>query len=536
MGLFHRRASDGVIEPSPIPVPRFSIDGWTLSGTPSADQARRQPAAPGPPRARDAAARRRRRGRHPLHVRASGHPAGAGRRARPRPVGLRGLAGPPGGALAGVRAAHPGHREAPRPAARPTVRGRRVRAVSRGPGRPTSWSLNASCPTDVYVQMPAKRSRRLVVLDHVARVFEPGQALPGARGERHAARVLRRLRRAAPLPRGRGAAVPRGWPVLAVRRHGRDLRRGARRCSTPFRGLPVHALVVHAVVVLVPLAAVGLIAIAVRPSWRRAYAPLVAILATVGLALVPVATRSGEKLEERLNAGGVVAEQIEDHEDDGQAGASGRRWPCGCSPSRCSSWTAQGRTGRPMTVVAVLAVVAAAGGRAAWSRSPATSGRRPSGSAPSPPADRSVVLGRVPAAQQPAQRGQPRRVACPAATQSSSAHSGSSWLHDRGQSAVPPARSGKAWMTRSRSMCASPKLRRPGVSMTQPPPGSSSAIADDEVCRPRPVTALTPPVARPAPGHQRVDQRRLADAGVADEHADPVAQVLAQLVQRVARG
>ncbi len=36
MGLFHRRARDGVIEPSPIPVPRFSIDGWTLSGTPSA--------------------------------------------------------------------------------------------------------------------------------------------------------------------------------------------------------------------------------------------------------------------------------------------------------------------------------------------------------------------------------------------------------------------------------------------------------------------------------------------------------------------
>ena len=81
------------------------------------------------------------------------------------------------------------------------------------------------------------------------------------------------------------------------------------------RGLPVHALVVHAVVVLIPLAAIGLIAIAVRPSWRRAYAPLVVILATIGLALVPVATRSGSKLEERLNAGGVVAEQIEDHEE-----------------------------------------------------------------------------------------------------------------------------------------------------------------------------------------------------------------------------
>ena len=36
-------------------------------------------------------------------------------------------------------------------------------------------------------------------------------------------------------------------------------------------GLPVHPLVVHAVVVLLPLATLGLIAIAVRPAWRRTY-------------------------------------------------------------------------------------------------------------------------------------------------------------------------------------------------------------------------------------------------------------------------
>ena len=80
----------------------------------------------------------------------------------------------------------------------------------------------------------------------------------------------------------------------------------------------MHALVVHAVVVLVPLAALGLIAIAVRPALAQAYAPLVVVLATAGLALVPVATRSGAKLEERVNAGGVVAEQIEDHEEMGK--------------------------------------------------------------------------------------------------------------------------------------------------------------------------------------------------------------------------
>lgn len=36
MSLFRRRILDAVLEPAPIPVPRFSIDGWTLSGTPIA--------------------------------------------------------------------------------------------------------------------------------------------------------------------------------------------------------------------------------------------------------------------------------------------------------------------------------------------------------------------------------------------------------------------------------------------------------------------------------------------------------------------
>jgi hypothetical protein len=125
-------------------------------------------------------------------------------------------------------------------------------------------------------------------------------------------------------------------------------------------GLPVHALVVHGVVVLVPLAAFGLVAIAVRPAWRRPYAPLVAALATIGLALVPVATRSGDELKERLNAGGVVADQIQDHQDM----ANRVLWPT------VAMWLLaiallvmdrRGRTGPQMTVVAVLSVVAAVG-------------------------------------------------------------------------------------------------------------------------------------------------------------------------------
>jgi hypothetical protein len=34
MGLFHRRPVSTSVEAAPIPVPRFSIDGWTLAGDP----------------------------------------------------------------------------------------------------------------------------------------------------------------------------------------------------------------------------------------------------------------------------------------------------------------------------------------------------------------------------------------------------------------------------------------------------------------------------------------------------------------------
>jgi hypothetical protein len=65
-------------------------------------------------------------------------------------------------------------------------------------------------------------------------------------------------------------------------------------------GLPVHALVVHAVVVLLPLVVAGTIAVAVVPRWRRAYAPVVALLATAATAIIPVATQSGLALMRRV--------------------------------------------------------------------------------------------------------------------------------------------------------------------------------------------------------------------------------------------
>jgi uncharacterized membrane protein len=65
-------------------------------------------------------------------------------------------------------------------------------------------------------------------------------------------------------------------------------------------GIPLHPLVVHAVVVLFPLAVLGTLLIAVRPQWRTRYGFLVVAAAAIGTALAPVATSSGEALEERV--------------------------------------------------------------------------------------------------------------------------------------------------------------------------------------------------------------------------------------------
>jgi uncharacterized membrane protein len=73
-------------------------------------------------------------------------------------------------------------------------------------------------------------------------------------------------------------------------------------------GLPIHPLVVHGVVVLLPLAIVGTIAMVVRPAWRLTYGPLVVACAAVATVMLPIATSSGEALEERVGNPGDHAE------------------------------------------------------------------------------------------------------------------------------------------------------------------------------------------------------------------------------------
>ncbi|HWJ83273.1 MAG TPA: DUF2231 domain-containing protein [Nocardioides sp.] len=73
-------------------------------------------------------------------------------------------------------------------------------------------------------------------------------------------------------------------------------------------GLPVHPLVVHAVVVLLPLAVAGTLAIVFVPRWRVSYGPLIVGAALVATVLLPVATSSGESLEEKVGDPGEHAE------------------------------------------------------------------------------------------------------------------------------------------------------------------------------------------------------------------------------------
>ena len=136
-------------------------------------------------------------------------------------------------------------------------------------------------------------------------------------------------------------------------------------------GLPVHVLVVHAVLVMVPLAAFGVVVIAAVPRWRERYGPLVLAAVTAGLVLVPVATQSGVKLKDRIDASGVVARQIDRHSDLGALVI----WPtlvlwvltvALVLMSRSASRAVHGghsvrsaRSGRGLTMVAVLAVLAA---------------------------------------------------------------------------------------------------------------------------------------------------------------------------------
>jgi hypothetical protein len=82
-------------------------------------------------------------------------------------------------------------------------------------------------------------------------------------------------------------------------------------------GVPAHPLLVHAVVVLLPLAALGAVAVAVRPGWSRPYGPLVALAALGGAASATLATVTGRQLEAAIGVTPQFAPVIDAHEQLG---------------------------------------------------------------------------------------------------------------------------------------------------------------------------------------------------------------------------
>ena len=76
-------------------------------------------------------------------------------------------------------------------------------------------------------------------------------------------------------------------------------------------GIPLHPLVVHAVVVLIPLAALGVIAIALVPKWRSQFGILVVGVTAFATAMVPIATSTGEQLQESRGESSLIEEHAE---------------------------------------------------------------------------------------------------------------------------------------------------------------------------------------------------------------------------------
>ena len=144
-------------------------------------------------------------------------------------------------------------------------------------------------------------------------------------------------------------------------------------------GLPAHPLIVHAVVVLVPLCSLGVAVSALWPAarWRLVWVLLGLTIVTV--AMVPLATGSGEVLEEMVKENGLVERHAQLGEDYlpyafalvvGAVAVAGLQWIEGSwarqERSHGGDWgNVSSRRRAPRWLVIVVAVVALVGSAAA---------------------------------------------------------------------------------------------------------------------------------------------------------------------------
>lgn len=132
-------------------------------------------------------------------------------------------------------------------------------------------------------------------------------------------------------------------------------------------GLPAHPLIVHAVVVLVPLCSLGVALSALWPTARRHLAWVLLGLTIIAVAMVPLATGSGEVLEQMVNESGLVERHAQLGDDYlpyafalvvGAVAVAGLQWIEGGGAGQGRSDVPRRRAPRWLVVVvAIVAVV-----------------------------------------------------------------------------------------------------------------------------------------------------------------------------------
>jgi threonine/homoserine/homoserine lactone efflux protein len=87
-----------------------------------------------------------------------------------------------------------------------------------------------------------------------------------------------------------------------------------------FGNMPAHPLLVHIPVVVLFFAAIGVVAMAIRPSWLRTYGVIVTALAGIGFVGSVLAASSGEALEDDLRETGIaLSPKLLDHVEMGES-------------------------------------------------------------------------------------------------------------------------------------------------------------------------------------------------------------------------
>jgi hypothetical protein len=144
-------------------------------------------------------------------------------------------------------------------------------------------------------------------------------------------------------------------------------------------GLPAHPLIVHAVVVLVPLCSLGVAVSALWSAARWRLAWVLPGLTIVTVAMVPLATGSGEVLEEMVKENGLVERHAQLGDDYlpyafallvGAVAVAGLQWIEGSRARQERSHSGDSgdvssRRRAPRWLVIVVAVVALVGSAAA---------------------------------------------------------------------------------------------------------------------------------------------------------------------------